>query len=198
MAISEKAIKFLEDGLSRGRPIPGQSLTNSPDEPYAWERPPEIVEPRKAMYEVFDALTEPEATANLLISLNKGVGVIDLASIVLYAGFLEGKWTADLMVLLMEPTMYMIMALAEKAEISYNLDAGDDEIGPEMSGEEQVNRVQNSLDILKKEAKTKVSDATVPKDVREMISEVNLEPSLLARVEKESQPRESLLEKGEE
>ena len=198
MAISEKAIKFLEDGLSRGRPIPGQSLTNSPDEPYAWERPPELVEPRKAMYEVFDALTEPEATANLLISLNKGVGVIDLASIVLYAGFLEGKWTADLMVLLMEPTMYMIMALAEKAEISYNLDAGDDEIGPEMSGEEQVNRVQNSLDILKKEAKTKVSDAAVPKDVREMISEVNLEPSLLARVEKESQPRESLLEKGEE
>tara|TARA_R100000734_G_C3317540_1_gene110790 strand:+ start:2211 stop:2807 length:597 start_codon:yes stop_codon:yes gene_type:complete len=198
MAISEKAIKFLENGLSRGRPIPGQSLTNSPDEPYAWERPPELVEPRKAMYEVFDALTEPEATANLLISLNKGVGVIDLASIVLYAGFLEGKWTADLMVLLMEPTMYMIMALAEKAEISYNLDAGDDEIGPEMSGEEQVNRVQNSLDILKKEAKTKVSDASVPKDVREMISEVNLEPSLLARVEKESQPRESLLEKGEE
>jgi len=198
MAISEKAIKFLEDGLSRGRPIPGQSLTNSPSEPYAWEKPPEFVEPRKAMYEVFDALTEPEATANLLISLNKGVGVIDLASIVLYAGFLEGKWSADLMVLLMEPTMYMIMALAEKAEISYNLDAGDDEIGPEMSGEEQVNRVQNSLDILKKEAKTKVSDAAVPKDVKEMISEVNLEPSLLARVEKESQPRESLLEKGEE
>ena len=98
----------------------------------------------------------------------------------------------------MEPTMYMIMALAEKAEISYNLDAGDDEIGPEMSGEEQVNRVQNSLDILKKEAKTKVSAAAVPKDVREMISEVNLEPSLLARVEKESQPRKSLLEKGEE
>ena len=198
MAISEKAIKFLENDLSRGRPIPGQSLTNSPDEPYAWERPPELVEPRKAMYEVFDALTEPEATANLLISLNKGVGVIDLASIVLYAGFLEGKWTADLMVLLMEPTMYMIMALAEKAEISYNLDAGDDEIGPEMSGEEQVNRVQNSLDILKKEAKTKVSAAAVSKDVREMISEVNLEPSLLARVEKESQPRKSLLEKGEE
>ena len=198
MAISNKSVEFMSNSFEKGRNIPGQSLTNSPDEPYAWERPPELVEPRKAMYEVFDALTEPEATANLLISLNKGVGVIDLASIVLYAGFLEGKWTADLMVLLMEPTMYMIMALAEKAEISYNLDAGDDEIGPEMSGEEQVNRVQNSLDILKKEAKTKVSDAAVPKDVREMISEVNLEPSLLARVEKESQPRESLLEKGEE
>ena len=198
MAIPEKAIKFLEDGINRGKPIPGQSLTNSPSQPYAWESPPEIVEPRKAMYEVFDALTQPEATANLLISLNKGVGVIDLASIVLYSGFIEGKWSPDLMALLMEPTMYMIMALAEKAEISYSLDAGDDEEGPEMSGEEQLNRAKNSLDILKKEARTKVSDAAVPKDVREMISDVELEPSLLARVEKESQPRESLLERGEE
>jgi hypothetical protein len=198
MAIPEKAIKFLEDGINRGKPIPGQSLTNSPSQPYAWESPPEIVEPRKAMYEVFDALTQPEATANLLISLNKGVGVIDLASIVLYSGFIEGKWSPDLMALLMEPTMYMIMALAEKAEISYSLDAGDDEEGPEMSGEEQLNRAKNSLDILKKEARTKVSDAAVPKDVREMIADVELEPSLLARVEKESQPRESLLERGEE
>lgn len=198
MAIPEKAIKFLEDGINRGKPIPGQSLTNSPSQPYAWESPPEIVEPRKAMYEVFDALTQPEATANLLISLNKGVGVIDLASIVLYSGFIEGKWSPDLMALLMEPTMYMIMALAEKAEISYSLDAGDDEEGPEMSGEEQLSRAKNSLDILKKEARTKVSDAAVPKDVREMISDVELEPSLLARVEKESQPRESLLERGEE
>jgi hypothetical protein len=198
MAIPEKAIKFLEDGINRGKPIPGQSLTNSPSQPYAWESPPEIVEPRKAMYEVFDALTQPEATANLLISLNKGVGVIDLASIVLYSGFIEGKWSPDLMALLMEPTMYMIMALAEKAEISYSLDAGDDEEGPEMSGEEQLNRAKNSLDILKKEARTKVSDAAVPKDVRKMIADVELEPSLLARVEKESQPRESLLERGEE
>ena len=198
MAIPEKAIKFLEDGINRGKPIPGQSLTNSPSQPYAWESPPEIVEPRKAMYEVFDALTQPEATANLLISLNKGVGVIDLASIVLYSGFIEGKWSPDLMAVLMEPTMYMIMALAEKAEISYSLDAGDDEEGPEMSGEEQLSRAKNSLDILKKEARTKVSDAAVPKDVREMISDVELEPSLLARVEKESQPRESLLERGEE
>ena len=67
-----------------------------------------------------------------------------------------------------------------------------------MSGEEQLNRAQSSLDILKKEARTKVSDAAVPKDVREMIADVELEPSLLARVQKESQPRESLLEKGEE
>ena len=25
------------------KPIPGQSLTNDPDEPYAWEKPPEYL-----------------------------------------------------------------------------------------------------------------------------------------------------------
>ena len=58
MAISEKAEKFLGSSINRGRAIPGQSLTNSPEEPYNWERPPEFTEPRKAMYEVFDVLIE--------------------------------------------------------------------------------------------------------------------------------------------
>ena len=43
------------------------------------------------------------------------------------------------MTLLMEPTMYMLMALAEKAEIDYVLDAGDDEQDTvEMSPEKQI------------------------------------------------------------
>ena len=34
MAVSEKAINFIQGGLERGKAIPGQSLTNSPDQPY--------------------------------------------------------------------------------------------------------------------------------------------------------------------
>ena len=37
MAISEKATKFISDSFEQGRAIPGQSLTNSPDQPYNWE-----------------------------------------------------------------------------------------------------------------------------------------------------------------
>jgi len=201
MAISQKAVDFLGRSVERGRPIPGQSLTNSPDAPYAWERPPEFTEPRQAMYEVFDVLTEPETTANILISLNKGVGVIDIASVTLYSGFLEGKWNPDLMTLLMEPTMYMVMALAEKAEIPYQLEAGDEEEASVMPGEKQVQRVTDSiasLDQVRRQSVSNVSEQSVPKEVREMVEEVEIQPSLLARVEKESQPRQSLLEKGEE
>ena len=41
MAVSEKALNFIQGSLERGRPIPGQSLTNSPDQPYNWETPTE-------------------------------------------------------------------------------------------------------------------------------------------------------------
>jgi len=37
MAVSEKAINFIQGGLERGKAIPGQSLTNSPDQPYNWK-----------------------------------------------------------------------------------------------------------------------------------------------------------------
>ena len=105
MATSEKAINFIQDGLTTGKAIPGQSLTNAPDQPYNWEKPSEYTNPKEAMLYVFETLTVPETTENLLISLKNGVGVIDIASITLYSGFLEGKWSPDLMLLLMEPTI---------------------------------------------------------------------------------------------
>ena len=112
MATSEKAINFIQESLGKGRPIPGQSLVNSPEQPYKWEQPPEYTNPREAMLYVFETLTVPDTTANVLLSISNGVGVVDIASITLYSGFLEGKWSPDLMLLLMERAMYMIMALA--------------------------------------------------------------------------------------
>ncbi len=126
MAVSEKAIGFMQGNMERGKAIPGQSLTNSPEDPYKWEQPSEFTNSKEAMLYVFENLTVPETTSNILLSLSKGIGVIDIASITLYTGFTEGKWNPDLMMLLMEPTMYMIMALAEKAEIVYIMDSEDE------------------------------------------------------------------------
>ena len=117
MAVSEKAVEFLGNSLATGKAVPGQSLTNSPDNKYKWESPPEFTNHKEASLYVFSVLTTPETVPNLLESVANKVGIIDLASIVLYSGFLEGKWNPDLMALLMEPTMYMIMALSEKANI---------------------------------------------------------------------------------
>ena len=195
MAVSEKAINFIQGSLEKGRPIPGQSLTNAPDQPYNWEKPSEYTNPKEAMLYVFETLTVPETTTNLLLSLSNGVGVIDIASITLYSGFLEGKWSPDLMLLLMEPTMYMIMALAEKAEIPYSLEAGDEESPVEMSGDKAVETLQegiNELDRIRNVAASRVSPQSVPQDVREIIEETELAPSLLEKVEEETQSKSLL------
>lgn len=195
MAVSEKAINFIQGGLERGKAIPGQSLTNSPDQPYNWERPAEYSNPREAMLYVFETLTVPETTTNILLSLGNGVGVVDIASITLYSGFLEGKWNPDLMTLLMEPTMYMIMALAEKADIPYSLEAGDDEAPVEMSGDKAVETLQkgiNELDKIRNVAVSRVNPQSVPQDVREIIEETELSPSLLERVKEQTQSKSLL------
>ena len=195
MAVSEKAINFIQGSLEKGRPIPGQSLTNAPDQPYNWEKPAEYSNPREAMLYVFETLTVPETTTNLLLSLSNGVGVIDIASITLYSGFLEGKWSPDLMLLLMEPTMYMIMALAEKADINYSLEAGDEESPVEMSPDKQIETVEsriNELDKMRQIAASRVSPQSVPKDVREIIEETELAPSLLQKVEEKTQSKSLL------
>jgi hypothetical protein len=195
MAVSEKAINFIQDGLARGKAIPGQSLTNSPDQPYNWERPSEYTNPREAMLYVFESLTVPETTTNVLLSLSNGVGIIDIASITLYAGFLEGKWNPDLMLLLMEPTMYMLMAIAEKADIDYSLEAGDDKAPVEMSPDKQVATLEkgiNELDKMKKVAAGRVSPQSVPQDVRKVIEETELSSSLLERVKEQTQSKSLL------
>ena len=147
------------------------------------------------MLYVFESLTVPETTTNILLSLGNGVGVIDIASITLYSGFLEGKWNPDLMMLLMEPTMYMIMALAEKADIPYSLEAGDDKAPVEMSPNEQVATLEqgiNELDKMKQVAASRVSPQSVPQDVREVIEETELSPSLLERVKEQTQSKSLL------
>ena len=198
MAISKNSIDFMEQSLDTGRPIPGQSLTNSPDEPYNWEKPAEFSNPKEAMLYTFELLTEPETTANILINVTKGVSVIDIASIVLYQGFTEGKWNPDLMTLLMEPTMYMVMALAEKAEIPYKLDSADDEDVEEIMGDKAVEKIEQeigALDSIRRKAVQQVSPQSVPSDVREVIEQTEIQPSLLEKVEQTT--NNSLLSKGE-
>jgi len=188
MELTQEGIQYLENSIDRGRPVPGQSLTNSKEQPYNWERSPEITDPREGMYVVFDALIEPETAANILIAIHNKAGVIDIASMMLYTGFIEGKWNPDLMLLLMEPTMYMIMALAEKADIPYVLEAGDEnepEIIAPKKGVEFLKQEAASLDSLRKQSVSKVNPQAIPTEIKEKIEEVEFSPSLLEKVKAE-------------
>lgn len=187
MAMTEKASQFIQGNMERGRPIPGQSLTNDPSQPYNWEKAPEFTNSKEAMLYVFENLTVPETTANILLSLSKGIGVIDIASVTLYTGFTEGKWNPDLMMLLMEPTMYMVMALAEKAELDFVMDSAEEVGEEEILGDKAIQQIEEgigSLDAMRKQAAQRVSPQSVPQEVREVIEETTIEPSILEKVEK--------------
>ena len=143
--MTEKAAQFVQGNMERGRPIPGQSLTNDPSQPYNWEKAPEFTNSKEAMLYVFENLTVPETTANILLSLSKGIGVIDIASITLYTGFTEGKWNPDMMMLLMEPTMYMVMALAEKAELDFVMDSAEEVGEEEILGDKAIQQIEEGI-----------------------------------------------------
>ena len=198
-ATPQQGIDFLEKSMNVGRPIPGQSLTNSKEQPYDWEKPPAITDPREAMYSVFNSLIEPETAANTLISIVKGVGVIDIASIMIYTGFIEGQWNPDMMLILMEPTMYKIMAQAEKAEIEYVLETGDSFLQDTILKKDGIKKMKKELTTLediRKKATSKISSQSIPKDIKEQVEKVELAPSLLEKLEVEK--NNSLLSRGEE
>ena len=183
MATSETAINFLQRNMDIGRPIPGQSLTNDPKNPYAWEKPPEFSDPQRGMLQIFETLTEKDTLSNTLLSLVKGVSVIDISSIFLYSGFLEGKWNPDLMTLLMEPTMYMVMYLGDQAGINYTMDSKKETNKDEPEGQQQVEKLTKSLDELKAIAADRVSPMSVSEEITKNLEAIKIPESLLSKVE---------------
>jgi hypothetical protein len=53
--------------------------------------------------------------------------VMDMAQVILFGGFSQGKWDVNLMMLLVEPTAYMLLALAERAGIDPVIFRGEEE-----------------------------------------------------------------------
>ena len=179
---------------SKGAPIPGQSLTNSTENPYSWEKPPEFTNPREALDDVVGSIMQPEAMKNIVSALAQGAAVADLGTAILYAKFNEGKISPDAMMLLAEPVMYTIMAIGEEANIQYNIEGNDlDEFDEEDNDEEfkgKVNEFRNVLTDIKKGATKNIEPSKIDTSV--------VPESILAQVKEKGPEIKSLLSKGEE
>ena len=119
---AEQALKVIG---SHERAIPGQSLTSDPDARRPFEQPPTYTTLREANHAIFNSLIEEDTFKSVVRSLGAGVPVGDIASSILYSGFIEGQWNPDMMLILMEPTMYILMSIAEKCGLDYLLYEGD-------------------------------------------------------------------------
>ena len=110
-------------------PVPGESLTSSPDMPRAWERPPQYTSQDTAMEAIYMEITSEDSLRKLINIINDGVALDEIAQVILYKGYTEGKFSPDLMLLLIEPTIYLLIAIADYADISdytlYNEEVDD-------------------------------------------------------------------------
>jgi len=172
------------------RPMPGESLTNDPDNPMPFEGPPQHTELREALEAIFDKLIdEANYTQLMLLLASKDFSIMEVTQVVLHQGFSEGLWNPDLMLLLIEPTAYMIMALAERAEIDFNIMETDDEDDEE---EEEFLGISHENAKLKniREGRFNVPQAVLPRQMEEQIEEL---PTLEEAQQEEAPQQPSLL-----
>ena len=187
---------------SAGKPIPGQSLTADPDQSRPFEGQPEFTVFKEALDYIASELLEPEAYLNIVVALGDGIPVTDMAMQIGYVGFREGKWNPDLMLLLIEPLMYLLMALCEKAGVEYRIDSEDDDEDDALDGSLVEQKAKNIAEAAKSKIKKSagIPAGIIPIDIQEKIEELEVpQQGLLARSQEEEVPAQpqSLLERGQ-
>ena len=174
MAEKIKENQFDEVGVNPfNAPIPGESLTSPSDMPKAWERPPEYTEQDEAMEQVYMEITNEDNLMPLINMIDEGIPLDQIAQVILYKGYTQGLYNPDLMTLLAEPTIYLLIAIADYADIDdYVLYEGEeDDPDAEIHGDDVE-------PVIMGEDKEEVKVSDEPK--KESLGE-----SLLAKVESE-------------
>jgi hypothetical protein len=192
--LSPEQLELTEAAFNKA--IPGQSLTNSPDQPYPWEGSPVYSSLPEAASAIFADMTEEDNFIPLMTALKSGTSVADIASVILYRGFQTGQFNPDLMLLLLEPVMYMIMALAERVGLGDLLGYEGEQSEDEYDEEEK----QEKLMVLKDTIKNQINQVS-EKSIEGMPSLqkqiLNFEPSekVQSLLSKDTNNSESLLER---
>ena len=97
-------------------PIPGQSLTDTPGN-YPWEHPPLYTDTGEAADYVWERLHKPEFAEQIIAMLDAGVPVEAIGRVIVFGGFLEGKFTPDVAFIITEPVMKMLVAIGMNAGV---------------------------------------------------------------------------------
>ena len=174
------------------RPIPGEGMSNDPENPYSFEQAPEFSVHREALEYLFVTITDEEKYTDILIAIEQGVPIMELTQVILFKGFTEGKWNPDLMMLLAEPLAFMLMALAERQGIDYVITRDDAEEDAESERKLSTTGLEKRLKE-KQKAALQGKTNTLPTEIIERIEEVPVVESLLAEQEKPETTPDSLL-----
>ena len=204
MAQQLTAEEYNQEGVdaiaSAGKPIAGQSLTADPDQVRPFEGQPEFTVFKDALDYITAELLQEEVYTKVVLALGDGVAITDMAMQIGYVGFREGKWNPDLLMLLLEPVMYLLMALCEKAGVKYRIDSEDDEAD---ESEESIleQKAKNIAEVAKAKMKktSGIPAGAIPTDIAAQVESLEIpQQSLLAQQEQPAQEQpQSLLERGQ-
>jgi len=182
---------YVEHLSSMDRPMAGSSLTNDPDQPFPFEQAPEYTNVREACEHIFETIIEEETYVPMMQAIADGYPLMDVSQAILFKGFSEGKWNPDLLILLAEPTAYMLMALAERADIDFIIYRGegeDDEEEEELLG---IKYDEEKLKELRKAQKTKeIPEEVLPEQILARLDEAPVESLLGGQAAPEEEAEE--------
>ena len=134
----------------------------------------------------------------ILKSIDSGVPIADITAQIAYVGFREGKWNPDMVLLIIEPLMYILMALAEKADIQYviygeeEFDDVDVDSKIEKADSQNKNLTQLAQEKMGGKLPTEIPKGGIPTDIAKEIEQVEIPQSLMAKPKKEEQPQSIL------
>ena len=165
--VQEEYTKIQQSGK---RPIPGSSLTNDPENPAPYERAPKFTSVHAASEYMWEKFIDPKVYVSLMGSISEGVPLADLAQIILFKEFQEGAWNPDLMMMLFEPTVYMMIALAERLDIPmtiYEGDLEDDDEQEMILGTAMAE--QRIQDLIKRGSSGRIPEGTLNAEMQESL-----------------------------
>ena len=191
-------------------PIPGQSLTNSEDSRQPWEQPPQVTKINEARDLMFLEILKQENLETVVTLMNHGLSISKLTEMLLFIAYTKGVFNADMMMLVAEPTMYMLLAIAEQVGIDPKIDEDDDittaeDLDPE--DEEDIDRLTEQFQELTKnptqrrkleELQDNIAKTEIPQEIKARLAEVDFAPireSLLQQPEARDTSSTSLLER---
>ena len=181
---------FMKNAQKMERPLPGQSLTNDPEAPLPFEQPPRFVDKTDALEYLFASFVEEKKYLALMGALEQGMALMDLTKLLLVSGFQDGLWNYDLLLILIEPTAYMIMALAERAGVEFQIinpeeddEADEEELYGKPLPDEERYRLGSARKtrVLDEKIASTMSANTLPTEIAEKIQDVEVPQSLMAK-----------------
>lgn len=138
-------------------PIPGQSLTDQPNN-WPWENPPEMVDPEEATKYYINKMANEEVMDDLAVALDGGTPLAPLVKTLLTTGVMNGLHSIDVS-LIIAPVIHSFI---KAAMTSYGVEVIDDLTDPEEQiKENEKRRLQLAIEFAVSESKTQGADKGV-------------------------------------